>query len=48
MDDVIPGKDLISYVTRARVPMPKSAQDFAERCGQFRRLYAPGAARSVA
>jgi hypothetical protein len=35
------GKDLIYYVTRARVPMPKSAREFAERCEEFRRLYAP-------
>jgi hypothetical protein len=45
---VLAGRDLISYVTRARVPMPKSAREFGERCDQFRRLYVPDAARSVA
>jgi hypothetical protein len=42
------GKDLISYVTRARVPMPKSAREFRERCEEFGRLYTPGGAQSVA
>jgi hypothetical protein len=42
------GKDLIYYVTRARVPMPKSAREFAEKCEQFRRLYTQEGARSVA
>jgi len=31
------GKDLITYVTRARVPMPKSTREFVERCEKFRR-----------
>jgi hypothetical protein len=48
MQLALAGRDLISYVTRARVPMPKSAREFAERCDQFRRLYVSGAARSVA
>ena len=30
------GKDLITYITRARVPMPKSAREFVERCKKFR------------
>jgi hypothetical protein len=30
------GKDLITYVTRARVPMPKSTCEFIERCDAFR------------
>jgi hypothetical protein len=30
------GKDLITYVTRARVPMPKSTREFVERCEKFR------------
>lgn len=30
------GKDLITYVTRARVPMPKSTREFVERCERFR------------
>jgi hypothetical protein len=29
------GKDLVSYITRARVPMPKSTRDFIERCQAF-------------
>jgi hypothetical protein len=40
------GKDLITYITRARVPMPKSTRDFIERCERFRdgcRALAPGA-----
>ena len=37
------GKDLISYITRARVPMPKSTQEFIERCDPYRTLHAPGA-----
>jgi hypothetical protein len=42
------GEDLISYMTRARVPMPKSAREFAERCAEFSRLYTGAASRSVA
>ncbi len=42
------GKDLIYYVTRARVPMPKSARELGERCEQFRGFYLAGGARSVA
>jgi hypothetical protein len=30
------GRDLIYYITRARVPMPKSTADYIARCGQFR------------
>lgn len=30
------GIDLISYVTRARVPMPKSTREYIERCNEFR------------
>ena len=29
------GRDLIFYITRARVPMPKSTQDFVERCEHY-------------
>jgi hypothetical protein len=29
------GRDLIAYITRARVPMPKSTREFIERCRQF-------------
>jgi hypothetical protein len=30
------GIDLITYITRARVPMPKSTREFIERCEHFR------------
>ena len=30
------GKDLITYITLARVPMPKSTREFIERCERFR------------
>jgi hypothetical protein len=30
------GRDLITYITRARVPMPKSTREFIERCDRFR------------
>jgi hypothetical protein len=30
------GKDLISYIVRARVPMPKSTREFVERCMCYR------------
>jgi hypothetical protein len=30
------GKDLVSDITRARVPMPKSAADLIKRCGAYR------------
>jgi len=33
------GKDLIFYVTRARVPMPKSTRDFVESCEEYRTGY---------
>lgn len=29
------GRDLIAYITRARVPMPKSTREFIERCTLF-------------
>jgi hypothetical protein len=31
------GKDLISFMTRARVTMPKSTREFIDRCEHFRR-----------
>lgn len=37
------GKDLVSYIARARVPMPKSAQNFMERCDRYRRVWLAGA-----
>jgi hypothetical protein len=33
---VCAGKDLVSYITRARVPMPKSTREFIERCQAYR------------
>jgi len=32
---VTEGKDLISYITRARVPMPKSTREYVERCAAY-------------
>ncbi len=34
------GKDIASYVTRARVPMPKTTQELVDRCRAFRQRYA--------
>ena len=44
------GKDLIAGITRARVPMPKSTQEFVEKCQHYRHawLEAAGPAQSVA
>ena len=37
------GKDLVSYITRARVPMPKSTREYIEYCQGFQaRLVALG------
>ncbi|MBK1722400.1 hypothetical protein [Thiocystis violacea] len=33
------GTDLVSFIVRARVPMPKSMREFIDRCQQFRRAY---------
>ncbi|MTW22336.1 hypothetical protein [Allochromatium palmeri] len=33
------GTDLISFIVRARVPMPKSTREYIDRCQQFRRAY---------
>jgi hypothetical protein len=30
------GRDLVSYITRARVPMPKSTHEYIQRCHQYR------------
>jgi hypothetical protein len=35
LDLIRSGKDLISYVTRARVPMPKSTCEWKERCEHY-------------
>jgi len=48
MQLVVAGKDLVSYITRARVPMPKSARELVERCTAYRNLSAISRARSVA
>jgi hypothetical protein len=32
-------KTLVFSITRARVPMPKSTQEFVQRCEQYRELY---------
>ena len=41
LDLIRAGKDLISYITRARVPMPKSTREFVERCERYRSLHHP-------
>jgi hypothetical protein len=41
LDLIRAGKDLISYITRARVPMPKSTQELIERCERYRGLHTP-------
>lgn len=33
------GTELISFIVRARVPMPKSTHEYIDRCQQFRRTY---------
>lgn len=33
------GTDLVSYLVRARVPMPKSMREYIDRCQQFKRTY---------
>jgi hypothetical protein len=45
---VVDGKNLISYMTRARVPMPKSARELIARCRGFRDQYAALPTRIVA
>jgi hypothetical protein len=35
------GKDLVFYITRARVPMPKSTGDFFLRCERFWKTWGP-------
>lgn len=36
MNLIIKGRDLISYITRARVPMPKSTQEYIDQCERYR------------
>ena len=40
------GRDLVSYIARARVPMPKSAGEFAERCQVYAAAFAPAPRRA--
>jgi hypothetical protein len=35
------GKDLVFYITRARVPMPKSTGEFFERCARYAASWPP-------
>jgi hypothetical protein len=42
------GRDLVSYIARARVPMPKSAREFAERCEVYAAAFAPAPRRAPA
>lgn len=42
------GKDVISYITRARVPMPKTTRELLERCERFRDAWGAAPERSVA
>jgi hypothetical protein len=39
-------RTLLFSITRARVPMPKSTDEFAMRCEQYRELYGGGSAAS--
>jgi hypothetical protein len=32
---IVQGKDLVSYMVRARVPMPKSTREYIERCQRY-------------
>ncbi|NMG76537.1 hypothetical protein [Aromatoleum diolicum] len=34
---ILQGRDLVSYITRARVPMPKTTREYIERCEHYRR-----------
>jgi hypothetical protein len=44
MQLVLAGKDIVFYVTRARVPMPKTTAEFIERVHRFRLDSAPASA----
>ena len=41
------GRDLVSYITRARTPMPKSATEYIARCRAYAERCARRAARSA-
>jgi hypothetical protein len=45
---LLDGKNIVLHVTRARVPMPKTAEEFVDRCRTFRRTYVETPARIVA
>jgi hypothetical protein len=45
---VADAKNITSYITRARVPMPKTTREFLDRCARFRALHTVAPARSVA
>lgn len=45
---IVDGKNLISYMTRARVPMPKSTRELLERCSALRDRLSAAPARIVA
>lgn len=38
---VLQGRDLLTYITRARVPMPKSTREYIERCVRYAALVQP-------
>jgi hypothetical protein len=42
------GREVVSHITRARVPMPKTTLEFVERCARFREALPATPARSVA
>jgi len=42
------GKQLIGYISGARVPMPKSTQEFVQQCERTRAILAQGRVRSAA
>jgi hypothetical protein len=44
MELVCAGKEIISHVTRARVPMPKTTGEFIERAKRYRRTFAEATA----
>jgi hypothetical protein len=46
MQLVVDAKNIVSYITRARVPMPKTTREFLERCGRYRGLYEAAVSRN--
>jgi hypothetical protein len=45
---ILDGKNIVLHVTRARVPMPKTAEEFVDRCRTFRQTHVETPARIVA